>query len=181
MNKGDRKMKKNRRIKFCIIACLSFISIFLLSSCDRSHENITIEEQLLNEMKDTNIEVEEIIHLEVVNDGILVFYTKDNNLHDGFIKLKGAKWEWLSGGGSLPLQTDDGLNWTFTNFDDFFVRYGVITNNKIKQIKDEESDNAKIIQGEDGLRIYFFINKSVLFDSKTMRTQFDKIVPVYEN
>lgn len=174
-------MKKNRRIKFCIIVCLSFISIFLLSSCASYKENPTIEEQLLDVMEDTNIEVEEIIHLEVVNNGILVFYTKDNNLYDGFIKLKDAKWQWHLEGGSLPLQPDDDLNWSFTNFDDFFVRYGVIKDNKIKQVKDEESNNAKIIQSEDGLRIYFFINKSVLFDIKKMRTKYSEIVPVYEN
>lgn len=156
--------------------------MFLLSSCDSNNENTTIKQQLLDEMKDTNMEVEEIIHLEVVKDGILVFYTKDNNLYDGFFKLKEAKWEWQSGGGSLPLQTDDGLslNWSFTNFDDFFVRYGVITDNKVKQVKDEESNTAKIIQREDGLRIYFFINKSVIFDSKKKQTQYKKIVPVYE-
>jgi hypothetical protein len=78
-------------------------------------------------MKDTNTDVEEIIHLEAVKDGILVFYTKDNKLYDGFIKLKNAKWEWNARGGSIPLQTENGFNWSFTNFDDFFVRYGVIT------------------------------------------------------
>lgn len=175
-------MKNSKRIKFRITFCLFIICISLLSSCDSNGENTTIEEQLLDEMKVTNMEVDEIIHLEVVNDGMLVFYTKDNNLYDGFIKLKGAKWKWHLGGGSLPLQTDDDdLNWSFTNFDDFFVRYGVITDNNIKQVKDEENDNAKIIQTEDGLRIYFFINKTVVFDSKKKRTEFNKIVPVYEN
>ncbi|MET0785622.1 MAG: hypothetical protein ABWY25_02825 [Paenisporosarcina sp.] len=174
-------MRKNLRIYFWIMACLAIIFIFLLNFYDSNNENTTIEQQLLDEMKDTNMDVEEIIHLEVVKDGILVFYTKDNNLYDGFIKLKDAKWEWYLGGGSLPLQTDDGLNWSFTNFDDFFVRYGVITDNKIKQVKDEESNTAKIIQSEDGLRIYFFINKSVVFDSKKKQTQIKTIVPVYEN
>ena len=175
-------MKKNLRINFCAIACLSIISIFLLSSCDNNNENTTIKQQLLDEMKETNMDVEEIIHLEVVKDGILVFYTKDHNLYNGFIKLKGSKWEWYFGGGSLPLQTDNGLNWAGTNFDDFFVYYGIITDNKIKQVKDEEIDKlAKIIQNEDGLRIYFIINELVETEIKNGKYNFHKIVPYYEN
>ncbi|MFJ7973674.1 hypothetical protein [Psychrobacillus sp. NPDC096389] len=169
-------MKKRISVKLSIIVCL-----LLLSSCNSNVENNTIEEQLLEEMKEAHMEVEEIIHLEVVNDGMLVFYTKDNNLYDGFIKLKGAKWKWHLGGGALPLQTEDGINWSFTNFDDFFVRYGVITDNNIKQVKDGESEYAKIIQTKDGLRIYFFLNKTVVFDSEKKRTEFNEIVPVYEN
>lgn len=167
-------------INFCMI--LSIISIFLLSSCDNNNETTTIKQQLLDEMKETNMDVEEIIHLEVVKDGILVFYTKDHNLNYGFIKFKDANWEWHFGGGSLPLQTDNGLNFAGTNLDDFFVYYGVITDNKIKQVKDEESDElAKIIQSEDGLRIYFFINELVETEIKNGKYNFHKIVPVYEN
>jgi len=170
-------MKKN--IRFCVIAFLSIISIFLLSSCNSNIENTPIKQQLLGEMKETNMDVEEIIHLEVVKDGILVFYTKDNSLYDGFIKLKDAKWEWYFGGGSLPLQTDNGLNWAGTNFDDFFVYYGVITDNKIIQVKEEESDKlAKIIQSEDGLRIYIFIDETIIKSEKHVS---HKMVPVYEN
>ena len=128
------------------------------------------------------MEVEEIIHLEVVKDGILIFYTKDNSLYDGFIKLKGAKWDWHFGGGALPLQSDQDLNWSGTNFDDFFVYYGVITDNKIMQVKDEESDKfAKIIQSEDGLRIYFLINELVETEIKNGKHSSYKMVPVYEN
>lgn len=154
--------------------------VFLLSSCDNNNE-VTIKQQLLNEMKDNEKDVDEIIHLEVVEDGILVFYTLDNKLYDGFLKLKNAKWEWSFGGGSLPLQTKNDFNWLFSNLDDFYVRYGVITDSNIKRIKDKDNNDAKIIQSEDGLRIYFFINKSVVFDNKKKQTQYSEIIPVYEN
>lgn len=170
-------MKKNK--KFYVIACLFIISIFLLSSCNSNNESTPINQQLLDEMKETNMDVEEIIHLEVVKDGILVFYTKDNNLYDGFIKLKGAKWEWYFGGGALPLQSDEALSWAGTNFDEFFVYYGVISDNKIKQVKDEDSDKlAKIVQSEDGLRIYLFIDETKIKNGVHVSK---KMVPVYEN
>lgn len=170
-------MRKNKWIKICIIA-----SIFLLSSCDNNSDPPTIEQQLLSEMKDTNMEVDEISHLEVVKDGILIFYTKDNNLHHGFIKLKDAKWEWYFGGGSLPLQTDIDLSSAGTNLDDFYVYYGLINDNKIKQVKDGENDKlAKIIQTEDGLRIYFFINELVEGEIKNGTYKHHEMVPVYEN
>ena len=166
----------------CVIASLSSIQIFLLSSCDNNNEHTTIEQQLLSEMKDTNMEVDEIIHQEVVKDGILLFYTKDNNLHHGFIKLKDGKWEWYFGGGSLPLQTDRDLSWAGSNLDDFFVYYGLINDNKIKQVKDGETDKlAKIIQSEDGLRIYFFINELVEDEIKNGTYKYHEMVPVYEN
>lgn len=165
----------------CIIASLSSIQIFLLSSCDNNNEHTTIEQQLLSEMKDTNMDIDEIIHLEVVKGGILLFYTKDNNLHHGFIKLKDGKWEWDFGGGSLPLQTDRDLSWAGSSLDDFFVYYGIINDNKIKQVKDGETDKlAKVIQSEDGLRIYFFINELVEGEIKNGTYKFHEMVPVYE-
>ncbi len=177
---GIKRLKKGMTIKFNILSCLALI--FLLSSCDSKHKNPTIEQKLLDVMKDTNVQVEEIIHLEVIKDGVLVFYTRDNSLYNAFIKLKGAQWEWYLGSGTLPIQTDQMLNSAFTNFDDFFIRYGVITDPKIRRVKDEESnDYARIIQNEDGLRIYFFVNKTVVFDSEKMRTRFHTLVPVYEN
>ncbi|MDN4609240.1 hypothetical protein [Sporosarcina highlanderae] len=173
-------MKMNRWFKLCLVACLSIVSIFSLSACDNNkNETTTIKQQLLDEMKDTNMDVEEIIHLEVIKDGIVVFYTKDNELNDAFIKLKNAKWEWYFGGGSLPLQAENGFNWSFTNFDQFYVRYGVISDDKIKRVKDEENNYPKIIEDENGFRMYFFLDKSVVFDNKTKRTHYYEILPEY--
>lgn len=136
----------------------------------------SIEQQLLNEMKDSNIEVDEIIHLEVIKNGILVFYTLNNNeLYDGFIKLKDDKWDWYFGGGNLLLQEENGINFAGTNYSDFYVRYGVITDNKILQVKDEENNmNAKIIQTEDGIRIYLLLHESI------EAAGVENIVPIYE-
>lgn len=105
----------------------------------------------------------------------MVFYTLDQELLDyGYIKLEAGKWNWIMGGGSLPLQHNDGINFAGYNSREFFVRYGVITDNKIVQVRDEENDmNAKIIQSEDGIRIYLFIHESVEVAG------LENIVPIY--
>ena len=138
----------------------------------------SIEQQLLNVMHGTNItniENAEIIHLEDIKNGMLVFYTLDRKLLNyGYIKLEAGKWKWIMGGGSLPLQHDDGINFGGYNSQEFFVRYGVITDNEIVQVRDEENDrNAKIIQSEDGARIYLFIHESI------EAAGLENIVPIY--
>lgn len=154
--------------------------MYSLSACDNiKNDATTIEQQLLDEMKDANMDAEEIIHLEVIKDGIVVFYTKDNELYDAFIKLKNNKWEWHFGGGSLPFQDKNGFNWSFTNFNQFYIRYGVISDDKIKRVKDEENNYPKMIEDEDGFRMYFFLDKSVAFDNKTKRTHYYEISPEY--
>lgn len=159
---------------------LSIISLFLLMSGESNKKQATIEQQLLDEMKNKNIEVEKIVHLEVVKDGIVVFYAKDQNLYDAFIQLKGGKWEWYFGSGALPFVADTELIQGGTNFDEFFVHFGIITDDQIKQVKEKETGElAKIVQNEEGIRIYIFINQ--LKKLENGRYEPPVLIPVYDN
>ncbi|WP_047986423.1 hypothetical protein [Ornithinibacillus californiensis] len=159
--------------KFTLVTFLLLIALFSLSSC--SNETKSIEQELLDEMADTKLNIDEFLHLEIVENGVVTFYSYEDQLYSGFIKKDGAGWEWHFGGGAMPLQqSDDDFDWHGTNFDDFIVQYGIIWDPTIKQMMFEDNNRkAKIIENEDGLRIYFFINEPV-------GPGYYKVEPVYE-
>ncbi|KGP71029.1 hypothetical protein [Pontibacillus yanchengensis] len=127
-------------------------------------------------MLDANIEFDEIIHKEVIKDGVFVFYINDNGLFGGYIKLTNKGWDWERGGGvTSSLNPDRGYNWQGLNLvdSDFMIKYGVITDNSIMGIKHAYKDRlAKLVTTKKDFRLWFLMSEE---------SESPKVEPIYKD
>ncbi|WP_138420850.1 hypothetical protein [Aquibacillus sediminis] len=160
---------KNKFNLFIVLA----IALILITGCNNQEENLSIEQQIENAMLEVEMDFDEILHKEVVKDGIFVFYKKNDELWGGFIKLTNEGWEWVRGSGGASFNPEKGYNNQGSNYveSDFMIQYGIITDPSIENIKQEFGNRkAKKVTIDSGFRLWFLINK----ESRTA-----KVEPIY--
>ena len=149
-------------------AYVIFLLCFLLligCSHDKSSP-VSIESNLEQAMKESKIVFKNICHMEVVSDGILVFYENQNYLKAVFLRDTFSGWKLVLQGEAVSLNPEKGVSQEVS--ENIFIpfSYGVITNKDITQIftttlNGDNTKSAKIVTTEDGLRIWFVINQSI--------------------
>lgn len=84
------------KIRFAfLIGCLLLPS---LTGCQS--ENISIEQLIESALKDAKINYSEIKHVELEDEGYVVFYITNDSLNQGIIKLDDGMLKWLQGSGA---------------------------------------------------------------------------------
>lgn len=146
---------------------MMWICSFVLFGCSNkestmNQKSLSMTKQIEEAMEEVHMDFEEMIHIEAVHDGVMVFYLKEEELYGGFIQHTDEGWEWVRGGGVTSLTPEKGYNKSGHNFPDFNfnILYGVISDPTIKNVEFEDgSRKAKIITTENGLRLWIIINK----------------------
>jgi hypothetical protein len=138
------------------------LSILVLFGCSQENIKGNITINLNKAMEEANVQHGKIYHIEIVKDGVLIFYKNQEYLNAGFIRKTPEKWKWVTGGGSVELQPKEDISWIASNYDEvplnFF--YGVISNPDIKQVKTSKPDGtleetAKIVKTKEDLELWF--------------------------
>lgn len=110
------------------------IVIVLLVSC--TNENYTLEERLVNELNNADIYYEEIVHYEIKDNFIFVFYTITNSIFYEVFDLSSSNIEHISGGGSLDEDESGGIV-VSEKSDEFqyYFSYFISNNPKVEQVE----------------------------------------------
>lgn len=150
-----------------VIFLLCVLVLFGYSSEKSSQKSI--ETSIKQTIENAGIKFERICHMEVVCDGILVFYKDQYDLNACFLRNTSIGWKWISGGGGAALNPQKAISLYIPDHNSLPMHYyyGVISYSSIrpqvisKTIKNEYITRpAKIITTEDGLRIWFVIYHS---------------------
>lgn len=154
-----------------IIVTILVFSFILLNGCSNNEAAATLLiDDIKHSMAEANVHYEEVVHIEVVQAGFLVFYRDGEGLNVGFIKNepKNHKWKVLSMDYN-NLNPEKGLSWSANNKEDIplYFFYGVITNPNITRVITKKPDgsskqSAKIITTDSGLTFWF-----TLYDEPT--------------
>lgn len=136
------------------------LSTLLLFGCSTTTDKIIIEEikQAMNEISYDNI-----LHIEIVRNGVLVFYKDGETLNTSFIrKQTDDKWKFVSTGAAADIKPDKdvSLGVTVNPSISLFYSYGVILNPEIVKViavadNWETERTAKIVTTVSGERIWF--------------------------
>lgn len=125
---------------------------------------MSIMEELKQEISSQNIIVDKIYHVEIINDGVLVFYKKMNKnmISEVFLRQKENGWEWGMGYGEMSIKPDkDEFEWHGPNDVErqIFRITGVTSNLEIEKIITQRKDGsrrkaAKIINTGEGSKLW---------------------------
>jgi hypothetical protein len=154
---------KNWLLKTIFLA----IIIIALTGCSliiSSTSSKFIKDEITEAFNDVNIVYEDILHIEIYNDGVIVFYiNKFGELAEAFIKEDINEWTWVMGTGSHRRYPEESVSWTITNKMEvpLHLIYGTARAD-ISQIKTIDTDrniikNAKMIKTPQGITIWFSI------------------------
>lgn len=149
-------MKRIKRL--VLLCCLAFL---FLNGCSETEQKIIVDD-LKHAMNQAKIQYDEILHIEVIKDGVQVFYVNQSDLNAGFIRNTSDGWKWIIGEGSVSLQAYEGLSWLASNNNNnpSYYIFGVISNSDITQVKTKKPDGtqeetAKIVVTKEGIRLWF--------------------------
>jgi len=142
---------------------IHFLLIVLLTvGCSQKDNHRNLLDEFMNTIEESNVQIEDIYHAEIVRDGVLVFYRNQIGLAVGFLRQKQGNWEWVAGGQSVQIKSESDLIWSAINLDEvpLYLFCGVINNSEIEQIKTQKPngsllENAKIIQTKENMKIWF--------------------------
>ncbi|ACV64135.1 hypothetical protein Dtox_3411 [Desulfofarcimen acetoxidans DSM 771] len=149
--------------KLFLIGLLCLVIIYVCSQNESNEKRI--KEQIFLVMQEENLKVNKIYHLELIKNGVLFFYEQDGGVNAGLVKDVRGGWKCVMAGGRVDLNTGNDLHYCALHFSDVSLSliYGinkdpeiervVVETSGIKGIKQEKQ--AKIIQTEGGLRIWF--------------------------
>ncbi|RED51631.1 hypothetical protein [Cohnella lupini] len=150
-------MRQKTFIKFAVM----MIAILLLFSLVACSSNRTQQVQdIKNALNKANINYESIHHIEIIDEGVVVFYLTTGGLSEGFIERNKDQWKWVFGGGSADVSPQNGVSWQITNGTErgIGLASGVITNEKIIEIT-FNGEPTKIVS-HNGKTIWFTITQS---------------------
>ncbi|KGX87152.1 hypothetical protein [Pontibacillus marinus] len=135
------------------------ILLLLMMGCSLNDEQETLKSEIKNSFPES-IQVQKIHHIEVVRDGVLVFYSSLNNgLDAGFLRKKSSKWKWVMGAGTVRFGEE--FNWIISNDKEIPLSYvyGFINNPDIEKLTIESTEEkkkvAKIVTLQNGQRVWF--------------------------
>ncbi|WP_138420855.1 hypothetical protein [Aquibacillus sediminis] len=141
--------------------------LFILTSCSSNtvqNQEISIMEELKQEISSQDITIDKIYHVEIISDGVLVLYKKMNKnmVREAFLRQKDNEWEWEMGYGEIAINPDtENFLWHGTNDEDtqVFKITGVTSNPDIEKIITQKPDGtrkktAKIINTGEGFKIW---------------------------
>lgn len=94
------------------------LSILVLFGCSQQNIQGNITNDLNKAMEEANVQHEKIYHIEIVNDGVLIFYKNQEYLNAGFIRKTPENWKWVTGDGSVELHPKKDISWTAANYDE---------------------------------------------------------------
>jgi hypothetical protein len=82
--------------------CFLIAFVLLMASC--SNENLTLEERLVNGLDNSDIYYDEIVHYEIKDNFVFVFYTVANIVFYVVLDLTTSNIENIGGGGELDME-----------------------------------------------------------------------------
>ncbi|WP_167577650.1 hypothetical protein [Ammoniphilus sp. YIM 78166] len=139
----------------------TLVTTFLIGCSTSTDKRIMVE--IEQAMKEKNISYKEIIHTEIIKNGVLVFYIHREMLHTSLFKRQtGEVWTFISSGPSADLNPnkDLSLGVSVKPSIPLSILCGVISNPEIVKVigvadtwKTEKT--AKIVTTESGERIWF--------------------------
>ena len=116
-------------LKLLKIGILTVV-VMMMVSC--SNEQLSLEERLVDELNSSDIYYDEIIHYELKDDFVFVFYTVANNLFDVYLDLTSSNLEIIGGGGSLDEQ---GILITETDNLPYYFSYLISNNPEVERVE----------------------------------------------
>jgi hypothetical protein len=157
MKKLGDAMKQKTVFKFGVLIFTVLLSFFL-AAC--SSERTQQVQDIKTAMSNANITYESILHIEIIDEGVVVYYITNGGLNEGFIERKKDGWKWVFGGGSADESSQNGVSWQVTNVIErgIGLASGFITNEKIIGIT-FNGEPAKIVS-TNGKKIWFTITHS---------------------
>ncbi|GIO92128.1 MULTISPECIES: hypothetical protein [Paenibacillus] len=144
------------QLKFTLLVCLL---ISILSGCTKAPDSPALENQLKSVLEKASISFDKILHYEVVDNGIVVFYTHDDSLNESYIEYNSGKWKLVNSSGSASLVDKDipiSYVWDYSETVPFRIVYGSINQGDIEQIKVNGEVTNKITLS-DGLTFWYLI------------------------
>lgn len=141
------------------------VMLIMLSGC-ANNKNLSLTEKIEGAFPD-DLMHEEIYHIEVINNGVLVFYKSRDGLGAVFLKQQSNTWEYVTSSGYVSLNPENGLAAAFSNLEtvSIYMSYGIITDPAIIEVISTSGDStskAKIVQTSGGVRIWFHTYEELL-------------------
>jgi len=136
--------------------------IYFITSC--SNPNPQLITEIKTAMDVANMDYQKLHHIEVTNDGVIVFFEQSKGLYQGFIEYKNGKWTCVFGGGSAENIAETGLSWHITNITERSVHMasGVISDQDIVNVI-FNGERAKIVSSDE-IRIWFVIPNNPILE-----------------
>lgn len=129
---------------------------FSLVGC--SKEPVSLSQQIQQLMSDKKIEYSEIIHTEVVEYGLLIFYVdNERNCWAGYIENYSSGWKWSGRQGIVSLDEGGYIISDDTGMP-IPLDWGIITDPSVSSVKIKDSP-VKIITTVSGVRLWIHLPK----------------------
>lgn len=111
---------------------LIVVIVLLMVSC--SNEEFTLEERLVNGINNSDIYYDEIVHYEIKDNFVFVFYTVANSIFYDVFDLSSSKLEHIGGGGSL--NEDGGISVSGKSDKiPYYFSYFISNNPEVEQVE----------------------------------------------
>lgn len=141
-----------------ILRGMVLLLIFLSISGCSSTKTISLENQVKELMMKNHSNYDSIIHLELKENIIIIFYEQNNQLKLGFINNNEGKWESVAGIGSIDLKKGGYIATGETGLP-FYITVVVSPDPEVKSIT-VQKQNAKLVQVSPEKKVWFaFTNK----------------------
>lgn len=145
----------------------------LLSGCSNKTD-MSFEEKIIKALHENKVQYTEILHYEVINDGLYVFLMNEEEIKSGVIEINSGDLKWKEAIGSIENTTnlENNLFSTITTglrpTTPHYIAYGVINSNSVLDIKFNDV-SAKIVRLPE-------VALWIIFSDKVINTT--ELVPV---
>lgn len=147
---------------FKLLLILICLTVLLVACTNEKNSNLVSE--LTGEMSKSGIKFGEIYHIEVTDNGLVVFYEDliGGYLSSSILQYTQNGWKLITGNGGVTLNPENGISYIVVNGSEEFPLYhsfGIVNNADVNTLttfmnNKQKQKQAKIIQTEAGLRIW---------------------------
>lgn len=143
-SKGITLLRKTVLLLYCVIT-------FILIGC--TERTPTLSEKIQEELRRAKISYTEVIHTEMVNNGLLVFFSNpERYVIAGYLEYSSNGWKWVTSVGGVSLDKGGHLLQANTGMP-FYVDWGILVEPTVANVT-VKGNQAKLITTVSGVRLW---------------------------